>query len=163
MAFIPRKEVPSKDLKTAIIANSEAIAIGDAIIPDGTVKSTVKGAKNTTGIILGVVFSILGTDGKVLEKNTVTVGADNATVAKISVKYIPAYLPIEYTADISQAAGTTTASDLMGQFNLSASVNGTLDETSVGVFSTQKQFFSFGVTPESTTKVIGKFSTTLVC
>jgi len=161
MAFIPNKKVEEQDLKEYVITNSSTVAIGDALIVDGTNKLSVKGAANTTGIIIGVCVALRSSNA-VLEKNSVTVASDNETVAQIKAVFIPAYLPIEYTADLSAAAGTTTGSDKMGQFNLSTSLSGTLDETSVGVFSTQKQFFSFGPTSYSTTKVTGKFSTTKV-
>lgn len=163
MPFIPLKKVEEQDLKTRVIANSATVAVGDALIVDSTNKNAVIGAANTTGIIVGVCVSLKQLNGNsILEKNSITVGASNETTTQYAAVFVPAYIPIEYTATLSAAAGTTTGSDKMGQFNLSASVSGTLDETSVGVFSTQKQFFSYGVSTYSTTEVAGKFSTSKV-
>lgn len=163
MAFKPLKKVEEQDLKARLIANSQTVAIGDALIVDGTNKNAVKGGANTTGIIIGVCVGLKQINGNsILEKSSITVGASNETTTQYAAVFVPAYIPIEYEADLSQAAGTTTDSDKMGQFNLSTSDSGKLDETSVGVFSTQKQFFSFGVTSYSTTKVTGKFSTSKV-
>lgn len=159
MAFVPLKPENITETKVAVIANSQTLSVGDVIIPDGTNAAAVKTAANTTGIVLGVVKSIVQPGG-IVGKNSVTVASDNETKDQISVQYIPAYIDVEYEADLSQAAGTTSGSNKMGQFNLSTGDGGVLDETSYGVFSTQKQFFSYGVSPESTTKVRGKFSTT---
>lgn len=143
-----------QDVKFAVIGNSETITKFDAIIPGSTTHAAaVIGAKSTTGLILGVVTGIYQ-NGKVLEKNSVTVASNNETVGLISVSYIPAYLPMEYLADLTAAAGTTNYSNLMQMFNLGSS-NATLDETSAGVFSTQLQFFSYGTLTTNGTQVTG--------
>lgn len=161
MSFVPLKRIQETDFRAYVIANSEAIiTVGDAVIPGATTSAGfVIGAKNTTGPIMGVVKAIVA-NGKPLEVNAVTVSSSNQTVAQTAVEIIWAHLDIEWLADLSAASGTTTNSGLIQQFNLSATLNGTLDESSTGVFSTQKQFASFGVSPISTSKVTGKFSST---
>lgn len=159
MAFVPRYPELANEFKTALIANSEAvITVGDLIIP-GSTATQVIGAKNTTGRILGVVKSILKA-GTYSGLNSIAVASDNVTNAQYGVEYIPAYANIEYLADLSQASGTTSGSAGMGLFNLSTTLNGTLDETSYQIYSyvTQLQFFSFGVDASSTSKVVGKFT-----
>lgn len=163
MAFVPSRKVDDSDVKAFVIANSQTIAVGDAVIPAATTHAgAVTGAANTTGIILGVVRAILNPLGKPLEVNSYAVASNNETVGGILAEITPCYIDLEYLADLSQVSGTTTSSNLMGQFNLSTSVNGQLDETSYGVFSTQKQFFSFGANPQNASQVYGKFSTTKV-
>lgn len=163
MAFTPLKKVEEQDLKVRVIANSQTVKVGDSLIVDGTNKNAVLGAANTTGIIVGVCVAIKQLNGNsITEKTSITVGSSNETTTQYAAQFIPAYIPIEYSADLSAASGTTTGSDKMGQFNLSTSDSAVLDETSVGVFSTQKQFFSYGVTPYSTSVVTGKWSTTKV-
>lgn len=162
MSFRPLKAVPEVDWKMAPIANSQTLAVGDAIIPAGTTHAAaVTGAAGSSGSVLGVIIGIIGNNGKILEVNSYAAAADNETNAKIQAVYIPSYIPLEYEADLSAAAGTTTNSNLMQMFNMSGSVNGKLDETSTGVFSTAKQFFSYGVTSYSTTKVIGHWVKTV--
>lgn len=159
MAFRPLKEVPDHDFKVATIANSQTIAVGDAVVPGGTTHAAaVTGAAGTTNGVLGIVVSIQGPAGKVLEVTSTTVSSTNETVGGVQAVYIPTYVPMEYEADLSGAAGTTSNSNLIQMFNLSGSVNGQLDETSTGAYSTPKQFLSYGVTTYSTTKVIGHFT-----
>lgn len=161
MAFNPLRRIYESDVKVYTIGNSEAITVGDAVIPGATTHAgAVIGAKNTTGIVIGVVKAIFTPGSKPLEKNSVTVASDNETVGLIAAEIIWTHLDMEWEADLSQASGTTANSNLIGQFNLSASSNAQLDETSYGVFSTQKQFASFGVSPVSTSKVRGKWSST---
>lgn len=159
MAFKPKGLVSFEDLKTAIIANSQTIAIGDAVIPAATTSAGfVTGAANTTAGVLGVVISIMGANGQVLEKSTVTVASNNQTVGFIAVQYIPTYVSMEFTVDLSAVSGTTTGSNLVGMFNLSASVNGQLNEASYTVYSTKGQFLSYGVNPLNASQVIGHWS-----
>lgn len=167
MAFRPLKDPAVQDIQNAIIKNSEAIiTVGDVISGSAAAASKfIIGAKNTTGRLLGVVLSIIGANGLPLEKNAVTVASNNQTVGLISVNFLPLWIPMEYEADISAAAGTTTGSDGLGSFNLSATLNGTLDEASYAdsqAATTEKQFVSRGPTPYSTTKVFGHFNPSLV-
>ncbi len=165
MAFVPLKEVPVTDFKSAVIANSETVAVGDALIPAATGHTKfVLGAASTTGRILGVCMAILGLNGKVTELQSIAAGASNETNKTYSVLYIPSHLPVEYLADLSAAVDTTTDSGGLVSFNLNAT-NNTLDETSVALFSaTQKQFVSYG-NPDfpgiANTKVVGHWAQSL--
>ncbi len=163
MAFKPLRLVSFEDMKTAVIANSQTIAIGDVVIPAATTHAAaVTGAANsTTTPLLGVVISIMGANGQVLEKSSVTVASNNETVGLISVQFIPSFIPMEYVADTTAATGTTTSSNLMGCFTIDTSVNGKLLESSYVVFSTVKQFFSYGANPLNSSQVIGHFTTNL--
>lgn len=165
MAFIPRKKVDELDYKTAIIANSQTLKVGDVFyFGESSNYAAAYPAANTTGIVAGVVVSILAAPGvsKPLEVTSYAAASNNETVAQVAVEYIPAYIPIEYLADLSGVAGTTSNSDKPGYFNLSSTLSGTLDETSWGAPTTQKQFFSYGVTSFNTSQVVGKFATTKV-
>jgi hypothetical protein len=51
-------------------------------------------------------------------------GTDNETYKVWSVDYIPAYIPVEYTADLDAKAGTTTNSGGFGYFK---TINGDAD------------------------------------
>lgn len=159
MAFKPLRLVAFEDLKSAIIANSQTIAIGDAVIPAATTSAGfVTGGLNTTAGILGVVISIVGLNGQVLEKSSVAVASNNQTVGMIGVQYIPTYIAMEYMADLTAAAATTTGSNLPGMFTVDSATNGKLLESSYTVFSTVKQFFSYGVNPLNNKQVAGHWT-----
>jgi hypothetical protein len=158
MAFKPLRLVSNEDLKSAVIANSQTITIGDAITPAATSSAgAVTGATGSYPVV-GIVVSIVGANGQVLEKSAVTVASNNETVGIIGVQYIPTYIPMEYSATLSNTAGVTSYSKLPGMFALSTQA--LLDETSWTVYSTVKQFFSFGVDPLVPTQVIGHFTPT---
>lgn len=175
--FVPNKQVELSDIKRAVIANAVAaggyvLSVGDCIQPGATSHAKfVTGAANS-GLILGVITAILY-KGKIVERTSVTgvnstsavggagfVGNDNETYGYWSVDYIPAYIPMEYKADISAAVGTTTNSDGLVWFPLkgvstTAGDAGTLLETGPVLFSsTLDQVMSFGASVESTKKVI---------
>lgn len=159
MAFKPKNLIAFEDLKTAIIANSQTIAIGDAVIPAGTTSAAfVTGGLNTTAGILGVVISIMGANGQVLEKSSVTAASNNQTVGMVAVQFIPTYIAMEYQADLTAASGTTTGSNLMGMFTVDSATNGKLLESSYTVFSTVKQFFSYGPNPLNASQVFGHWT-----
>jgi hypothetical protein len=144
-------------IQNAVISNSETIAIGDAVIINTSAPHFNKGAKNTTGIVLGTVISILngGPAGSVyLQETKVTVASDNQTNAQTSVDILASSNLITYVADLSAVAGTTTNSQYFGYFNLSATLNGTLDESSYSA-SSEKQFLSIGVNPGNSSQVLG--------
>jgi hypothetical protein len=91
-------------------------------------------------------------------------GTDNETTGGAwKVVYIPANLAVDYIADLSAAAATTTDSAGFGWFNLIAATTGvtggaTLTESGVAIFSgTQGQFWSNGasIAKSSTTTVGG--------
>lgn len=148
-------------IRYAPIGNSATVAIGDSIVPGATGHTTavVNAASNSTNPILGVVVGIIGAQSKVLEVTSTTVGSSNETTNTVQVAYIPANLPFDYEADLTAAAGTTSA-DNKGYcwFNMSSTA-GKLDETSYALFSgTEGQFWSYGVTTYSTTKVSGHWA-----
>lgn len=155
--------VPQKQLldmyviQNAIISNSQTIAVGDAVIINASSPAFITGAANTTGIILGTVLTINSgpsTGNTYLQKQSVTVASNNQTVAQISVDILASNNITTMVADLSAAAGTTTNSGFFGYFNLSASLNGTLNEASYSA-SAEKQFLSYGLVPGSTTQVYG--------
>lgn len=156
--FKPLRLVSFEDLKTAIIANSATVSIGDPIINAATTAAgfVTSDASGTTGVV-GVVVSIMGLNGKVLEKASVTVANDNQTVGMISVQYIPTYIPMEYLVDLDAASATTTGSNLPGMFSLSSTL-GKLLESSYTVYTTVKVFYSYGVNPLNASQVIGHFT-----
>lgn len=157
--FRPQRLIAFEDLKTAIIANSQTIAIGDAVINAATTSAGfVTGAANTTAGIVGVVISIMGANGQVLEKSSVTVASNNQTVGFIAVQYIPTYIAMEYLADLTAAAATTTGSNLPGMFTVDSATNGKLLESSYTVFTTVKQFYSYGVNPLNSAQVFGHWT-----
>ena len=156
--FKPLKEVVSSDLKKAVIINSASIAVGDAIVPGATAANSefVDVATSTSALILGVVVGIEGKNGAVLEKSSVTVASDNQTVGLIKAVYIPAYIDIEYEADLDNTIAVTTGSDGVGFMNLKDKDE--LSEASYVVFSgTAGQFKVFGQGSNSR-KVVGRFN-----
>lgn len=174
----PLKRVDGTDVKKIVLANYSAaygVAIGDAIQQGGTGYKFAVPA-TATSPILGIVVGLLYNGSKVTERSSITYvnavssisgpGTDNETsTAGWSVEYIPAYVPMEYEADINNVAATTNANSAgIGTFfNLptlsatqinSINTNGQLDEASYAIFSgTAGQFVSFGYTPYNTKKV----------
>lgn len=183
MAFTPLKKYDEVDFQVAVIANSQKLTIGDVMMPGATTQApyatpAINGTSQYTGIMLGVVRSIL-TNGKPAEVNSITVASDNQTTGLYSVEYIPCYYDIKWLADCSADLGTTTGSDTYmamfylgynsaGHTNTAYGISGQLDETSVAVFTTQLQFFSYGAYKEGNvnattgkyTQVTGKFCPT---
>lgn len=144
-------------IEGAIIANSETIAVGDAVEINTSAPNTIIGAKNTTGIILGTVLAIKNgpaAGSTYLQKNSVTVASDNATNAQISVDILASNNLTTMTADLDDTAGTTTNSQYRGYFNMAPAANGQLDESSYSA-SAEKQFLSYGLVPGSTNQVFG--------
>lgn len=157
--FVPLKQVTGSEVKKGLIDNSETISNGEVLIP-GVQGDTavVKTGGGTTGALLGVVLGIHGKDGKVLELNSKAVAADNVTVAMIGVSYVPLFVPMEFGATLDAAAETTDNSGAYGNFAVDAT-GLLLTESSYVAFTTviAKQFFSYGVTPGTTTEVTGHF------
>ena len=164
MAFKLTKRVSPALIKSAVIGNSAVLKVGDAIIGGATGHATaVVGAYNTTGIVIGVVASITGLNGKVLELDSVTAASNNETTKTYWVTYFPTYEDYEFTVPLTAAGGTTTDSAGFGFFNLdsASNSNGTLLESSFALWSgTAGQFSSFGLDPlDNTNKsVIGHFN-----
>lgn len=158
MAFKPLRPVGFNDLKSAIIANSQTIAIGDAIVNAATTHAAFVTEATTITGVCGVVTSIVGLNGKVLEKTSVTVASNNETVGMIGVQYIPTYIPMEYMADINAVAGTTIGSNLPGMFSIDIATAGFLNESTYTVYTTVKQFYSYGKNPLNSSQVIGHWT-----
>lgn len=159
MAFKPRRLISFTEMKSALIANSQTIAIGDLVIPGATSHAgAVTGAANTTVAILGVVTSIVGANGQVLEKGSVTVASNNETVGMIGVQYVPTTVNTEWIADTTAATGTTTNSNLPGMFTVDTATNGLILESSYAAYTSVKQFFSYGANSLNSSQVIGHFT-----
>lgn len=144
-------------IQNCVIGNSQTLSIGDTVIIKTSAPNAVIGGTNTTGIVLGTVRAISNgpAGGNVyLQETTVTVASNNETVGLISVDVLASNAPTTYVADLSAVSGTTTNSQYKGYFNLSATLNGTLDEASYSA-SSEKQFLSYGVNPGNTSQVIG--------
>ena len=148
-------------IENCVIANSATLAIGDAvIINSGAPQFVTSNGSNTTGIILGTVRAIKnGPAGgnSYLQKNTVTVGSDNQTVAQISVDILPSDALTTYVADLDAATGTTTNSQYFGYFNMLSGTAGKLHEASYSA-TVEGQFLSYGVNPGNSSQVIGVFT-----
>lgn len=157
--FTPLKEVAGQDLKYGLIDNSQTIANGEAIIPgvQGDTAVVLTGG-GTTGALLGVVHSLVGKDGKVLELNSKAVASDNVTVAQIQASFIPNFIPYEFGATLDADNETTDNSGAYGNFAVD-STGLLLDEDTYTAFTTviAKQFFSFGLVPGTTRDVTGYF------
>lgn len=149
------KPITGSDVKKATIVNSADLQVGEVIVPSGAFVTTGGG---TTAGLLGIVLSIVGDRGKVLEVNQKAVAADNQTVGKIQVEYFPLFIPSEVEAVLDAAAGTTTGSG--GQGNFAVDATGLLlDESTYVAYTTvsAKQFFSFGTVDGSSTKVTARY------
>lgn len=155
-----KKQKPLNDMyviEGAILSNSITVSVGDAVIINTSAPQFVTGAANTTGIVLGTVLAIKNgsaSGSTYLELNTVTTSASNQTVEQVSVDILASNNLCTMIADLDDDAGTTTNSQYFGYFNLSATDNGLLDESSYSA-GTEKQFLSYGLVPGSTTQVFG--------
>lgn len=139
--------------------NSEALAVGEAIIPGvSTDTSVVKTAGGTTGPVFGVVLSIVGDRGKVLEVDSYTAEADNVTDKKVRVAYIPTYVPMTFFVDLDADAETTDDSGAYSNFAID-STGLLVDESTRAAFTVleDKQVFSFGLTGKDNTEVEVRF------
>lgn len=164
MSFVPLKEVPTHQLRRAVIANAVGsstytIGAGVAIQPGATGHNDFVTEATSSNPVLGVVLAI-EYQNKITELSSVAginaattnaaPGNDNETAGAWKVVYIPSNIPIDYLADVSAVTGTTTNSQGFGYLNLIAATTGTtggatLDETSIALFTgTQGQFFSNG-------------------
>ena len=147
MAFKTLKPVANSDVKYTLIDNSQTLSVGRVIIPGITsgVGVAQTGGGTTAGL-LGVVLSIVGNKGKVLELDTFTSAVDNVTNALVRVAYIPLIRNLEFVVELDAAPETTAGSSSFSNF----AVNATgllLSESSRVVFGTvaAKQFFSYGL------------------
>jgi hypothetical protein len=141
------KPITGSDVKKATILNSANLEVGEVIVPSTAGNSAfVTTGGGTTAGLLGIVLSIVGDCGKVLEVNQRAVAADNQTVGKIQVEYFPLFIPSEIEAVLDANAGTTTGSAGHGNFAVDAT-GLLLAENSYVAYTTNsaKQFFSFGL------------------
>jgi len=161
--FTPLRQVTGNDFKMALIDNSQTISNGEVIIPgvQGDTSVVLTGG-STTGALLGVVHSLVGKDGKVLELNSKAVASDNVTVAMIQAEYLPLFIPMEFGATLDADSETTDNSSAFGNFAVD-STGLLLTESGVVAFTTviAKQFFSFGLNPGTTRDVTGYFIKTI--
>lgn len=151
------------DVRRILIGNSQTLSQGEVIIPAVTtnIKNAATGG-STTGRLLGVVLSVVGKDGKVLEVNSYAAASDNITVDQVQVAYLPLHLrDTEFVANLTAAPATTNTS-AFGNYAVD-STGLLLDETSYVVFGTtsNKQAFSYGLTGNSTTEVTCVFFATI--
>ncbi len=156
----------AQDVEYGLIKNSVGLSVGEVIIPAiSTDTGVVDTGGGTTGDLLGVVLSIVGKGGRVLELNSKTVASDNETVDQIKVCYFPLYIPMKFDVDLDAAAETTDNSGTYGNFAVD-STGLLLSESSVAGFGTKssKQFFSYGLTNPglNTTKVSCRCIATIV-
>jgi len=162
--FTPSKAVSGEDIKYGLIENSQTLSVGEAIIPGvSTDTSVVLTAGGTVGAVLGVVLSIVGDRGKVLEVDSKAVAADNVTIGKIKVAYLPVFIPMTWYGDLDAAAETTDNSGAFGNFSID-STGLLVDESTVSAFSVVEnmQLFSFGLTSKDTTQVEVRFISTIL-
>ena len=141
--FMPHKRgsISNKDLEFAVIANSQKLSIGDAVVIGNTTSTNqfVSGAQGSTGKILGVVDSFVpqaylnsaASNVQTAEQGTITVASNNQTVAAIGIRYVPARLVNKWLATLDNPTATTTGSGSYGMFNMSGAVNGLAEQTFV--------------------------------
>lgn len=151
-SFRPVREVPTHDLKRAIIANSQtSFQVGWALqtgAASGAHTKYVIGAANTSPIV-GIALAIEGKAGQVLELNSKTTASDNETSGQISCIYVPSYIPISYKVVMDDPSETTAGSGGIGMMNLMSSDPTQLDESTYVIYSgTAAQFVTEGVTGE---------------
>lgn len=157
--FTPLRQVTGNDFKIGLLDRSQTISNGEVIIPSVRATTDVLiTAGGTTGAILGVVHSLVGANGKVLELDSKATAVDNETNAMIQAEYLPLWIPMEFGATLDADKETTGGSGTYGNFAVDAT-GLLLTESSIVTFSTvvAKQFFSFGVTPGTTRDVTGYF------
>lgn len=163
MAFTPRKYSAS-DTKSALIDNSQALTIGEVIIPgiQGDTSVVLTGG-GTTSYLLGAVLGFKDQNGNSLEFNAYTAENDNVTDKKVNAIYLPLYIAnTEYVSDLDAAAETTDNSGGFGNFAVD-STGLLVDESTYVAFGTRTntQLFSFGLTGKDTTQVTCVFFATV--
>lgn len=175
MAFRLRQDVQEVQLRRALLDNSITVKVGDMIVPLDTTDSTVTNAtgnlNTATDYLLGVVVGFSKLNGEVISTGTdpantpasLTTASDNTTVSKYQAVYVPISQEMEFSADLSATAATTSHSDgAFVWFNLSDCR--TVNEASVvqyGAATAPLAIFSYGLDPEDTTnkRIICKVAT----
>jgi len=162
--FVPLKQTTGREVKKGLIDNSQTIAVGEVIIPavQGDTSVIITGG-GTTLDLFGVVLGIEGKAGKVLEVDSYAAESDNVTDKMVQVSFVPLFIPMEFAATLDAAAETTDNSSAYGNFAVDAT-GLLLDESTYAAFGTKsnKQFFSNGLTPGTTTEVTGRFIATII-
>lgn len=159
--FKPTKPIAAEDIMYALIDNSQTLSKGEVIIPavQGDTGVVNTGGGTTVGL-LGVVLSIVGDRGKVLEVNSYAAASDNVTVDQVQVAFLPMFRDVIFEVDLDAAAETTDNSGTYGNFAVD-STGLLLDENTYVAFGTvtNKQFFSYGLVDSgnSTTKVAARY------
>ena len=141
------KATSETDLKEAVIANSQTLSVGEVILPQltGDANVVVTGG-GTVRQLLGIVVAIQG-NNKILGVNTHAAAADNETVDRVKVKYLPLSFEYELRARLTGDAGTTV--DRTGGY-AAFKVDSTgllLDETASKTWTDTAgtQFISYGL------------------
>jgi len=160
--FKLRQDVQEVQLRHALLDNSLTVKVGDIVAPtaDGDIVSNSTALTAGDKYVLGLVVGFCKQNGEVIGQgqdpsntpNQLATDADNTTGDKYHALYVPITPEMEFSATLSDTAGTTTYSDKsFVWFNLSDCR--TLDETSVLVANDESaplQVFSFGLDPEDT-------------
>jgi hypothetical protein len=155
--------------KRALLQDSLTFKVGDVVIPvsGATTDNIITNTSATVGDVynLGVLIGFSKVNGEVISQgqdplytpNQLTTGATNVSAIHYYGVYIPIHEEQEWLADLDAVSGTTSGSNLpYCWFNLADAR--TIDESSiVAAGGTKGQFLSLGVSPESTSKIIGKF------
>ncbi len=171
MAFTYRKDVggsgsSNDDFVTHTLANSETFAVGDVI----ETFTNGFGANPAAAVpVLGVVISL--SDGVLPEVKgthtagatntsdlqTVTTAADNETTGKFKAQVNVSETAV-YSATVSGTLGTTNDSDLRGGRvdidSANTSFGQVLETTFTRSFATAANFYSHGVDPSDSTKLL---------
>ncbi len=140
-----------------IIANSQAITLGDAVVTaSGFISPSI-----TTAAALGIVIAVEDKNGLPINPDagtadTYTVASDNQTVAQIVAVVDESPFSI-YSFKINATPGTTTGSNLRGYYCDFAD-HSTLAES--GAATTGKVVRLLGVDPEDATRVLGNLNKT---
>lgn len=174
--FRLRRDVYQAQTRHALLNNSLTVKIGDIVAPLPTTNSILTNATATVTLttrpFLGLVIGFSKANGGVITTGTdpantpgqLVTAADNTTVASYHVVYIPITEQMEFSADLSAAAGTTTNSDgVFVWFSLSDCRN--VSESTVlqyGSASAPLRIFSYGVDPEDSAskRIICRFQLT---
>jgi len=152
-------------LKEIVIANSKTITVGDVV----QIASDFADLAGAGTVVYGVVVGITKENGEVPADNgaggafsdTYTTAADNQTVAKIKAKVDVSKNSL-WSAPADANLGTTTGSDYVhgGVYFDVVAASDTLDESTAG--ATVRQFYSHGVDPQDSTRVIVSIAESIV-
>lgn len=153
--FTALKYDAQKDVKSAVMDQSQTLSIGEVIIPGvRSSQSVVLTGGGTTAGLLGVVAGFKDKGGAALEFESYAAAADNDTNKKVEAVYFPLFIPTEFEVALDAAGNTTAGSGEYGNFAVDTT-GLLLDESTYVAFGTiaAKQFFSFGLKKGSTTLV----------